>query len=96
MPPACFSAPGSGLVDKQLTPHPEDYSLSDPVLSERGVAQCKQLREVLMRDLPGRPGLVVISPMRRTLETAWLSLDWLIRGNDARPEVVIDAGWQGT
>lgn len=45
-------------------------------------------------------GLVVVSPMRRTCETATLALDWLLAPDekDGRPPVkaIADALWQGT
>lgn len=45
-----------------------------------------------MSELAERAELIVVSPMRRTLQTALLGLDWLVeKGVPLRP----DAGWQG-
>ena len=55
--------------------------------------QCQGLRESLKRRLEGETDIaIVVSPMRRTLQTALASLDWLIeRGTP----ITADAGWQG-
>lgn len=71
----------------------KDYSIPDPVLSQLGLQQCVQLRDHLRQNLPlaDQAELIVVSPMRRTLQTALLGLDWLIeRGVPVR----LDAGWQ--
>ena len=47
-----------------------------------------------MARLPGKlePELILVSPMKRTLQTAVLSLDWLLeKGVPAQAH----AGWQG-
>jgi hypothetical protein len=38
-------------------------------------------------------GLIIASPMRRTIQTALGSLDWLV---DKGIKIEADAGWQGT
>ena len=47
----------------------KDYTLKDPVLTEKGRAQATKMREA---DIPGKldTQLVVVSPLRRTLQTA--------------------------
>ena len=70
-----------------------DNSIPDPALSELGIKQCQALQENL-KNLPlaNEVKLIVVSPMRRTLQTATLCLGWLIeRGVPVMP----DAGWQG-
>ncbi|KAB2571557.1 Histidine phosphatase superfamily clade-1 [Lasiodiplodia theobromae] len=77
----------------------KDYSIPDPVLSQLGLQQCTELRDHLRQgkerpqvsELAERAELIVVSPMRRTLQTALLGLDWLVeKGVPLRP----DAGWQ--
>ncbi|KAH7062271.1 histidine phosphatase superfamily, partial [Macrophomina phaseolina] len=71
----------------------KDYSIPDPVLSQLGLQQCVQLRDHLRQHLPlaDQAELIVVSPMRRTLQTALLGLDWLI---EKGVPVRLDAGWQ--
>jgi hypothetical protein len=71
--------------------------LRDPGLSELGKEQSLQLRghlkEFLSENAKRKPvGLIVSSPMRRTLQTALISLDWLI---ESGVRVLPDARWQG-
>ncbi|OJD32791.1 phosphoglycerate mutase [Diplodia corticola] len=77
----------------------KDYSIPDPVLSQLGLQQCTELRDHLRQgrerpqvsELAERAELIVVSPMRRTLQTALLGLDWLVeKGVPLR----LDAGWQ--
>ena len=54
------------------------YHLPDPNLSGTGLKQCLELREHLREALKDLDvGLIVVSPMRRTIQTAILSLDFL-------------------
>lgn len=70
-----------------------DYSLHDPVLSELGERQCADLAESLKKEkIANEVELVVVSPMRRTLQTAQLGLGWLM---ERGVKVEVDAGWQG-
>jgi len=72
----------------------EQYHIPDPGLSTLGVEQCRQLSEHLQTKQPlaNQIELIVSSPMRRTLQTAMLSFDWLIaRGI----KIIPDANWQG-
>ena len=64
------------------------------MLSDVGHEQCKELARVLQNDFPiaQKADLVVVSPMRRTLQTAAEGLGWLIeRGVPVR----LMAEWQG-
>lgn len=90
--PLCFSRPNRGTAaDLSL---PEDYSIHDPDLSELGHSQCEELRKHLMENpLAQQAGLVVVSPMRRTIQTALRSVDWLM---DKGIKLEADADWQGT
>jgi broad specificity phosphatase PhoE len=73
----------------------DDWSIHDPPLSELGEQQCKELQESLKSSEIGNAvELIVVSAMRRTLQTANLGLDWLI--NDKGIKVLPHAGWQGT
>ncbi|EXJ63196.1 hypothetical protein A1O7_03643 [Cladophialophora yegresii CBS 114405] len=70
-----------------------DPSILDPELSSLGIQQCEALRNELKEKFP-KPvdvELIVVSPMRRTLQTASIALDWLISGG---VEVEVDADWQ--
>ncbi|SPQ24487.1 188b4486-813a-466d-bffc-5477357e3cfa [Thermothielavioides terrestris] len=69
------------------------HSLRDPVLTDLGRLQAVELREHLKAALPPdrRIELIVISPMRRAIETCLIALDWVI--NEGVP-VVPDARWQ--
>ncbi|KAL1841669.1 hypothetical protein VTK73DRAFT_3418 [Phialemonium thermophilum] len=54
----------------------QEYNIADPELSERGRQQCVQLARHLETQFPAEldVGLILVSPMRRTVETALLSL----------------------
>ncbi|KAF2645779.1 phosphoglycerate mutase-like protein [Massarina eburnea CBS 473.64] len=70
-----------------------DWSLPDPPLTELGEAQCKELEESLKNsEIGNQVELIVVSAMRRTLQTATLGLHWLIKEKGI--EVLPDAGWQ--
>ncbi|KAH7030777.1 histidine phosphatase superfamily [Microdochium trichocladiopsis] len=70
----------------------KDYDIPDPDLSLLGLEQCKPLRESLMNSpLAQQAGLVVVSPMRRTIQTALRSVDWLL---DKGVKIEADADWQ--
>jgi broad specificity phosphatase PhoE len=69
------------------------YTIPDPVLTELGIEQCKLLRDGLKQRLEGESDVAIIaSPMRRTLQTAQLGLDWLI---ESGVRVTADPNWQG-
>lgn len=59
-----------------------------------GYEQCGKLRDHLRTKLPAdlEVGLIVVSPMRRTVQTALRSLDWLIKKGIP---IQAHAGWQG-
>ncbi|KAL2022237.1 hypothetical protein VTK56DRAFT_5847 [Thermocarpiscus australiensis] len=70
-----------------------DYSIHDPELSELGRQQCEELRKTLTPRIPHDldVGLIIVSPMRRTIETALLAFPELIaRG----VPIIAHAGWQ--
>jgi len=89
----------------------ENYDLPDPPLTPQGHQQCRELATHLSRNLGAELrqqselrvedlGLVVVSPMRRTLETAMEGLGWLIGDGDdgegwSGGRVRLDAMWQG-
>jgi broad specificity phosphatase PhoE len=64
---------------------PQDWSLPDPGLTERGFSQCRELeRHLKQLDLAHEIQLIVTSPMLRTLQTTQSSLGWLMeRGTPA-------------
>ncbi|KAI5458863.1 histidine phosphatase superfamily [Mariannaea sp. PMI_226] len=73
-----------------------DYSIHDPPLSVRGLEQCAALRNHLQGIFVSATTnvvsvAIVVSPMRRTLQTAMLSLDWLI---DRGVKLDANADWQ--
>jgi len=73
----------------------DDWSIHDPPLSELGEQQCKELQESLKASEIGNAvDLIVVSAMRRTLQTADIGLEWLIHEKGIK--VLPDAGWQGT
>ncbi|KAK1753936.1 histidine phosphatase superfamily [Echria macrotheca] len=57
-----------------------DYSLHDPELSELGRTQCRSLRKSLLKKVPQELdiGLILVSPMVRTIETALLAFGPLV------------------
>ncbi|KAJ2905519.1 phosphoglycerate mutase-like protein [Zalerion maritima] len=71
----------------------KEYDIPDPVLSELGEKQCIDLREKLKTVLPtvGKVDLIMSSPMRRTLQTAKLGLNWLI---ESGLKIEANADWQ--
>lgn len=71
-----------------------DWSIHDPPLSKLGEDQCKELQESLKNsEIASQVELIVVSSMRRTLQTASMGLEWLIK--DKGIKVLPDAGWQG-
>ena len=57
-----------------------DWSIHDAALSELGEEQCLELQESLKASKIGNEvELIVVSAMRRTLQTATIGLDWLIQ-----------------
>lgn len=69
-----------------------DWSIHDPPLSELGEQQSKELQESLKESKLGNEvDLIVVSAMRRTLQTATIGLDYLIKKGTP---VLPDAMWQ--
>ncbi|KAH7193343.1 uncharacterized protein B0J16DRAFT_335030 [Fusarium flagelliforme] len=76
----------------------QDYTIPDPPLTGDGEAQCAKLRENLIatfsKDVEKPDEIaIVVSPMRRTLQTAMLSLNWLI---EQGVKIEGNADWQGS
>ncbi|OCL05552.1 phosphoglycerate mutase-like protein [Glonium stellatum] len=71
----------------------KDRSIPDPDLSPLGFEQCVALRDHLKENLPQHPDvdLIIVSPMRRAIQTASVALDWLI---ERGVKVHLDADWQ--
>ncbi|KAK7959584.1 phosphoglycerate mutase [Apiospora aurea] len=70
----------------------KDYQIHDPELTENGHAQVQELRVNLMNHpVAQNAGLIVTSPMIRTMQTAMGALDWLI---EKGVKIEADAGWQ--
>ncbi|KAI0114446.1 phosphoglycerate mutase-like protein [Nemania sp. FL0031] len=70
----------------------KDYWLHDPDLTEKGREQCAQLRKGLMEDrLAQQAELIITSPMRRTIQTALATVDWLV---EKGVKIQADAHWQ--
>lgn len=69
-----------------------DWSFHDPKLSDLGEQQSRELHESLQAsELANKVDLIVVSAMRRTLQTATIGLDWLIQKG---VKVLPDAMWQ--
>ncbi|KAI4613695.1 hypothetical protein J4E83_007296 [Alternaria metachromatica] len=69
-----------------------DWSIRDPPLTELGEQQCRELHESLKESKIGNEvELIVVSAQRRTLQTATIGLDWLIKKGT---KVIPDANWQ--
>jgi phosphohistidine phosphatase SixA len=69
-----------------------DWSFHDPKLSDLGEQQSRELHESLKSfPLANEVELIVVSAMRRTLQTATIGLDWLIQKG---VKVLPDAMWQ--
>ncbi|KAI1819013.1 phosphoglycerate mutase-like protein [Xylaria intraflava] len=70
----------------------QDYSLHDPGITELGRQQCAELRDSLIADsLAQQAELIITSPMRRTLQTALCTVDWLV---EKGVKIEADADWQ--
>lgn len=91
----------NGQSFAKLTRKAQDHSIHDPPLTDLGLEQCAALRASLLErygadgSLPPREEdiAVIVSPMRRTLQTATLALDWLL---DRGVRFEASADWQGT
>ncbi|KAK4204581.1 phosphoglycerate mutase [Triangularia verruculosa] len=70
----------------------EHKNTRDPGLTPEGIAQCQRLREHLQTILSGHiVNRIVVSPMRRCMETALHALDWL---HDEGVPIEANALWQ--
>jgi broad specificity phosphatase PhoE len=71
-----------------------EWDIHDPPLSDLGEQQCKELHQSLKNSKIGNEvELIVVSAMRRTLQTASIGLEWLIKEKGIN--VLPHAGWQG-
>ncbi|KAK3998170.1 histidine phosphatase superfamily [Cladorrhinum sp. PSN332] len=70
-----------------------DYTIHDPPLSELGRNQCLDLKANLTPKIPSELDveLIIVSPMKRTIETALLAFPELI---ERGIPIVAHAGWQ--
>ncbi|KAM0201951.1 hypothetical protein ACHAQI_011084 [Fusarium lateritium] len=76
--------------------HNVAHNLPDPPLTEKGEGQCSLLRENLLETFSNAVDnpddvAIIVSPMRRTLQTAMLSLDWLV---ERGVKIEGNADWQ--
>ncbi|KAI1136264.1 phosphoglycerate mutase-like protein [Hypoxylon sp. FL0543] len=70
----------------------KNFTIPDPDLTEEGHEQCADLRKSLMENpLAQKAGAIIVSPLRRTIQTALRSLDWLI---ETGVMIEADADWQ--
>ncbi|KAI1438428.1 phosphoglycerate mutase-like protein [Xylaria sp. CBS 124048] len=70
----------------------QDYDIHDPSLTALGHQQCAELREDLMANsLVQQAELILTSPMRRTIQTALSTVDWLV---EKGVKIQADADWQ--
>ncbi|KAK3381122.1 histidine phosphatase superfamily [Podospora didyma] len=70
-----------------------DYTIPDPELSELGRRQCRDLKKNLMSKIPKELDveLIIVSPMKRTIETALLAFRGLI---EKGVPIQAHAAWQ--
>lgn len=88
-----MSLPTSFTVASQSNTTLQDWNIHDPDLSSLGLDQCQELKENLsQRFADETDAIIIVSPMRRTIQTALLSLDWLIKKG---VPIQADARWQG-
>lgn len=67
--------------------------IHDPDLTEEGHEQCAHLRKSLIENpLAQQAEAIIVSPLRRTIQTALRSVDWLI---EKGVKIEADAAWQG-
>ncbi|KAM0347415.1 hypothetical protein ACHAPU_004936 [Fusarium lateritium] len=76
--------------------HNVAHNIHDPPLTEKGEGQCALLRENLVSTFSSAVDnpddmAIIVSPMRRTLQTAMLSLDWLV---ERGVKIEGNADWQ--
>ena len=74
----------------------QDHSLHDPSLSELGYSQLPALKKSLQERFGNvEPGdiAIITSPMRRCIQTALGSIDWLL---EKGLKMTANADWQGT
>ncbi|OTA70783.1 phosphoglycerate mutase-like protein [Hypoxylon sp. EC38] len=70
----------------------KNFMIHDPDLTEEGHEQCADLRKSLMENpLAQQAEAIIVSPLRRTIQTALRSVDWLI---EKGVKIEADAAWQ--
>ncbi|KAI0842365.1 phosphoglycerate mutase-like protein [Hypoxylon sp. FL0890] len=70
----------------------KNFTIPDPDLTEEGHEQCAELRKSLMENpLAQKAEATIVSPLRRTIQTALRSVDWLI---EKGVKIEADADWQ--
>ncbi|KAL8390206.1 hypothetical protein RB595_009343 [Gaeumannomyces hyphopodioides] len=76
----------------------KDYEIPDPDITELGKEQSRTLCKHLQETLPGKleVDLIIVSPMRRCIQTAQIGLGFLIDPppGGRKVPVVAHAGWQ--
>lgn len=70
-----------------------EWDIHDPALTEKGFEQCKSLASDLKSNysFPRNETLIVVSPLKRTLQTFQQGLGWLV---DEGVPVQLRAEWQ--
>ncbi|KXH31726.1 phosphoglycerate mutase [Colletotrichum nymphaeae SA-01] len=87
-----MSLPANFIVASQSNTTLQDWNIHDPDLSSLGLSQCQELKENLsQRFADETDAIIIVSPMRRTIQTALLSLDWLTKKG---VPIQADARWQ--
>lgn len=73
----------------------DEWELPDPVLTEKGIEQCKALAAKLESSFNFAPNAcrIIVSPLRRTLQTVQYGLQWL---RDRGVPTEVRAEWQET
>ncbi|KAI1408348.1 phosphoglycerate mutase-like protein [Hypoxylon sp. FL1857] len=70
-----------------------NFSIHDPDLTEEGHEQCADLRKSLVENpLARQAEAIIVSPLRRTIQTALRSVDWLVEEKGIKIEA--NADWQ--
>ncbi|KAI0136545.1 hypothetical protein BJ170DRAFT_677417 [Xylariales sp. AK1849] len=72
-----------------------DWEIADPILTEKGLAQCESLALDLKSkySFPEHETLLVVSPLKRTVQSYHGGLSWLVK---AGVPVQLRAEWQET
>ncbi|KAF5978929.1 hypothetical protein FBULB1_5957 [Fusarium bulbicola] len=95
-PSPLFSSLHFNIITYSYNGSYNQWSLPDPPLTEKGQEQCAHLRENLISTFSDKIGntddvAIVVSPMRRTMQTAMLALGWLV---ERGVKIEGNADWQ--